>query len=104
METLRQILYCPGAKGFTALDGKFRIDVKNFYDFATNLYMFVQSDLEKPARRLWNLQEAINTIKKRWQYIPWQRRFVGADEIYRDNNYDAVMEDDTDLPREWLPV
>jgi len=104
MEILRQLLYCPGSKGFTALDGKFRIESKNFYVFDTNLFMFVQTDLENSARRLWNLPNAINTIKKRWQYIPWQRRFVGADEVYKENDYGAIMEDDTDLPKEYLPV
>lgn len=100
MEVLRQLLFTCGAHGFTANDGRFMLERKDIYNYETKTFLFDQIDLMAPAMREFNLTQAINTVKARWDYIPWQRLFKDAKEDYKDNKFEADMEDDIKMPRE----
>lgn len=107
MEKFRQLLFTYGLKGFVAMDGKLRIDRKDIHNWAvtsTDSHIFDQIEFLATARREYNLQNAINTIKARYNYIPWARLFLGAESQYQDNFYGEDMEDDIRIPRENWPV
>lgn len=108
MELFRQLLFSFGLKGFVALDGRIAIDRKDINNWAiTSLdsHVFTQTELLAPGVREYNLINAINTIKARYNYIPWARLFLGADDGYVDNYYPGgPMEDKIELPREDLPI
>jgi len=103
MEVLRQLFFTYGVHGFPANDGRFVVERKDISNYATETFLFDQIDLMDSPLREFNLTEAVNTIKARWDYIPWQRLFKDAGEDYKDNKYEADMEDDILLPppREW---
>lgn len=100
MEILRQLLFTCGAHGFIANDGRFMVERKDIYNYATDTFLFDQIDLMTPAVREFNLTQAINTVKARWDYIPWQRLFKNAKEDYKDNKFETDMEDDIRMPKE----
>lgn len=100
MEVLRQLLFSYGVHGFPANDGRFVVERKDITNYATETFLFDQIDLMDSPLREFNLTEAINTIKARWDYIPWQRLFKDAGEDYKDNKFEADMEDDVRMPRE----
>ncbi len=96
MELLRELLFTGGAKGFMAKDGKFdveRKDLTNWDITSLDQYLFDQVDLFGSAQRKWNLTKAVNTVKARFGFIPWQRLFTGAKDEYRDNFFERPMED-----------
>ena len=100
MEVLRQLLFTYGIHGFPANDGRFMVERKDVSNYATDIFLFDQIDLMDAPMREFNLTQAINTVKARWDYIPWQRLFKDAREDYKDNKFEADMEDDVRMPRE----
>ena len=107
-EILRQMLFTGGIKGFIAKDGKFKIERKDIHNYeitSLDSHIFTQIELLAAPEKQWNLLNAINTVKVRYGYIPWQRTFKSAEETYRDNFFGETMEDDITTPtREYLPV
>jgi len=107
MEILRQMLFTGGAKGFVAKDGKFKLerkDVHNYEITSLDSHLLSQIELFDAPERQWNLLNAINTIKARYGYIPWQRLFKGAQETYKDNYFGEIMEDDITVRRKLYPT
>jgi len=100
MEVLRQLFFSYGIHGFPANDGRFVIEKKDIFNYATETFLFDQIDLMDSPLREFNLTEAINTVKATWDYIPWQRLFKDAREDYKDNKFEADMEDDVRIPRD----
>lgn len=106
-EILRQLLFTGGIKGFIAKDGRFKVERKDIHNYeitSLDAHLLSQIELFTAPDRQWNLLNAINTIKARYGYIPWQKLFKSAEETYRDNYYEEIMEDDIRLPREDLPA
>jgi hypothetical protein len=107
MEVLRQLLFTAGIKGYVALGGVFTAGIKDTFNYeidSLDAHVFSQLELLGPPDRKWNLPAAINTIKARFGYIPWQQLWLSATEEYKDNFYDAIMEDDIRIREEFLPV
>lgn len=108
MEVLRQLLFTAGIKGYVALGGNFTAGIKDTFNYeidSLDAHVFSQLELLNPPERLWNLPAAINTIKARYGYIPWQQLwFGGAVEEYKDNFYDAIMEDDVPIHQKDRPL
>jgi len=106
-EILRQMLFTGGAKCFIAKDGKFKLerkDVHNYEITSLDSHLLSQIELFGAPERQWNLLNAINTIKARFGYIPWQRLFTGAQETYKDNYFGEIMEDDITMRRKLYPT
>ena len=109
MEILRQLLFTGEIKGYVAKGGKFTVDIKDINDYeitSTDSHLFTQTDLLRAPERQWNLTKAINTVNARFGYIPWQQLWIGAGDDFRENFYDAEMEEDVRIPprEEPLPV
>lgn len=107
METLRQLLFTGGAKGFMAMDGKFNVQRKNICNWeiaSTDYHIFEQIELFGSPDRQWNLTSAINTVNVEYGLIPWQNLYTGAKSEYKENRYGADMEDDIHVDREILEV
>lgn len=103
METLRQLLFTGGAKGFMALDGKFNVARKNIYNWQVpeiERHIFEQIELFGSPHRKWNLTSAINTVNAQFGYIPWQNLYTGARSEYKDNRYERPMEGN--IPDRWM--
>jgi len=106
-DILREMLFTGGAKCFIAKDGKFKLarkDIHNYEITSLDSHIITQTDLHDASERQWNLLNAINTIKARFGYIPWQRLFKGAEETYKDNYFGEIMEDDITLRRKEYPT
>ena len=85
------------------------MDIKDINDYeitSTDSHLFTQTDLLRAPERQWNLTKAINTVNARFGYIPWQQLWIGAGDDFRENFYDAEMEEDVRIPprEEPLPV
>ena len=107
MEVLRQLLFTGGIKGYVAKGGKFTVDIKDINDYeitSTDSHLFTQTDLLRASERRWNLTKAINIVNARFGFIPWQQLWIGADDDFRENFYDADMEEDELIREEPLPV
>jgi len=105
METLRQLLFTAGAKGWINMAGQFTIERKDVDDWEianTDYHIFEQTDLIGSPHRKWNLTAAVNTITAQFGYVPWQRLYAGARSEYRDNRYEQDMEED--IIDKWLEV
>ena len=97
METLRQLLFTGGAKGFMAMDGKFNVQRKNVCNWEIDTiehHIFEQIELFGSPERQWNLTSAVNTVNAKFGYKPWQNLYTSAVSEYVDNDYGAIMEDD----------
>ena len=106
MEVLRQLLFTGGIKGWVAKGGKFTVDVKDINNYeitSTDSWLFTQTDLLQAPDRQWNLTKAINTVNARFGFIPWQQLWIGAGDDFRDNFYDAVMEENIRIPVKEAP-
>ncbi len=78
-EVFRELLFSFGVKSYTALDGRIRIDLKDESNYATDLVLFDQVDCLAHPDIQWNLPEAISAITARFNYVPWQDLWLGAD-------------------------
>jgi len=104
-EITRQLLFTYGFKGFVALDGNFRIDIKDISNYEIGCpeeHLQEQIELFDSPERLFNLTEAINVVKARWNYMPWSRLWLSG-EVETQDNYYEDMEDDI-RKREYLEV
>jgi len=104
-EILRQLLFTGGAKGFMAMDGKFNVRRKNICNWqidSNEHHIFEQIDLFGAPNRKWNLTNAVNTVNVQFGRIPWQNLYTGAKSEYVDNDYGTPMEDDIEMPTEFM--
>lgn len=97
LETLRQLLFSFGAKGFMALGGKFRVGRKDISNYSTNTFLSDQNDALSQAEIKQNLTKAMNVSKDNFNYIPWQKIFLSAVEASRPT-YPEPIEDPNKLP------
>jgi hypothetical protein len=107
MEILRQLLFTGEIKGYVAKGGDFVVDIKDVFNYEithTDSHLFTQTDLLRAPDRQWNLTKAINTVNSRFGYIPWQQLWLGAENDYKENFYDAEMEEDVRIREDYLPV
>lgn len=96
-EITRQLLFSFGFKGFVALDGNFRINVKDISNYEINCpeeHLHEQIELSESPERLFNLTEAINTVKARYNLMPWSRLWLSGAVETQENYYGEIMEDD----------
>jgi len=102
MEILRQLLFTFGAKGFPAMDGKFKVERKDYYSFALpslESHIFDQITLLDSPNRKFNLMGAINEVKAQFDYFPWLNFFARVLGEERDNQYDDISEDHIPIRR-----
>jgi len=107
MEVLRQLLFTGEIKGYVAKGGDFVVDIKDTFNYeitSTDSHLFTQTDLLQAPNRQWNLTKAINTVNARYGFIPWQQLWRGADSDYKENFYDADMEEDIEMRGKDYPL
>lgn len=92
LETLRQLLFSFGAKGFMALGGQFRVGRKDISNYSTNTFISDQNDALSQAEIKQNLIKAMNVSKDNFNYIPWQKLFLSTAEASRPT-YPEVIDD-----------
>lgn len=105
-EITRQLLFTYGFKGFVTLDGDFRIDFKDISNYEISCpeeHLQEQIELFDSPERLFNLTEAVNTAKVRYNLMPWSRLWLSGAVETQENYYEEVMEDDIHN-REFLEV
>lgn len=105
MEVLRQLLFSYGAKGFVAMDGKFKAERKDIHNYTTDDFILEQIEGLKHGNKKYNLPNAINVVKTRYGYIPWANLFKSAQEGSAENYYGGGdTEDDIPIPEEPLAI
>jgi len=107
MEVLRQLLFTGGIKGYVAKGGDFVVDIKDTFNYeitSTDSHLFTQTDLLQAPDRQWNLTKAINTVNARYGFIPWQQLWLDAESDYKENFYDADMEEDIEMRGKDYPL
>ena len=101
---IQELLQTYGAKLFLDREGKLKLDRKDLSNFTTNLFIFDQIHLLKPAKKTFGLDEAINVIKSKFDYYPtaslFKDSFEGRNETAIEN-YEAEREQEGDSNLRW---
>jgi len=90
-----------------AKGGDFVVDIKDTFNYeitSTDSHLFTQTDLLQAPDRQWNLTKAINTVNARYGFIPWQQLWLDAESDYKENFYDADMEEDIEMRGKDYPL
>ena len=89
--SMKQLLFDYGVKAFVATDGRLECGKKDISNFATNIIIFDQADLQEAADRKWNQDQAINYVKVESDYYPSADKFKSGQE---DEKADLIEEID----------
>lgn len=103
-EVLKELLFSFGAAGFIDNTGRFKVERKDISNYSTSLFIFDQQDLKESAERQMNLNEAVNYVKPKWDYIPTHSIYKSATEENRQcaiDDFGAEMEPDTPFRFPW---
>lgn len=75
---LQDLLYSFGIKFWQGKDGLFKIGRKDISDITPVLTFHTQIQGQGPTSRLFNLNEAVNSIKAIWDYYPAADKYSGS--------------------------
>ena len=89
--SMKQLLFDYGIKAFVATDGRLECGKKDISNYATNIIIFDQADLQEAADRKWNQDEAINQVKVESDYYPSADKFKSGQQ---DEKVDLIEEID----------
>lgn len=96
----QELLFSFGVKMWPALDGNFKFARKDLIDFEAETMIFAQIDLIDEPEKQFNLRDAINNIKSKWDFYPASNTWKSATEIINEvaeTCYDEAME----APQNW---
>jgi len=89
--SMKQLLFDYGVKAFVATDGRLECGKKDISNYATNIIIFDQADLQESADRKWNQDEAVNRVKVESDYYPSADMFKSGQQ---DEKVDLIEEID----------
>jgi hypothetical protein len=104
-QVIRDLLFSFGVKMWTALDGNFKLGRKDLTDITADIRIFAQIDLIDDPVIQYNLRDAINHIKSKWDFYPAPSAWKYADEVESEGSekcYDVPMEKPADWDYPWI--
>lgn len=101
---VQELLQTYGAKLFLDREGKLKLARKDLSNYTTDLFVFDQIHCQKPVKRTFGLDEAINVIKSKFDYYPtasfFKSLFEGRNETSIEN-HEAEREPDSEFSLRW---
>jgi hypothetical protein len=76
----QSLLYSFGAKYWLAHDGRFSVGRKDISNLTSDLFFHAQLDLKEHPQRLYNFDQAVNSVKAVWDFYPASDTYKGASE------------------------
>lgn len=100
-EVLAELDKTFGDVGYIAKDGCYTLGRKGISDFAADLNLFAQTDLLAPPEWLYNMPDAVNYIKGRFNWYPAPEVYCQAKKIVYDasvQDFGAQLSSEMELP------
>jgi len=92
---LKELLFTMGALQTFDAYGRFYVVRKGLSVLGTDLFVFAQIDTMAQPEHIYNLKDAINRCRYRWEFYPGQERFAQGDTLSRDtaiSDFEQVLE------------
>jgi hypothetical protein len=107
MEVLQELDTTYGDTGYIAKDGRYALGRKGIADFSTNVNIFAQIDTLGPPEWLYNMKDAINYIKGRFNWYPAPEVYCQSKRMRYDasvSDFGSEMGSEMELPWTTLPA